>query len=95
MTEFLGIQVEIFAGVIIPVTTGMTIITWKVIRYIINKEICFKLLKAKVNTLSESDNASDGTHKNLHDKYNEVSNRLSKVEGKLDLICKHFKISLE
>ena len=95
MTEFLGIQVEIFAGVVIPVTTGMTIITWKVIRYIINKEICFKLLKAKVNTLSESDNASGGTHKNLDEKINDVSNRLSKVEGKLGLICKHFNISKE
>ena len=28
MTEFLGIQVEILAGVIIPVTTALGIITW-------------------------------------------------------------------
>ena len=86
MTEFLGIQVEIFAGVIIPVTTGMTIITWKVIRYIINKEICFKLLKAKVNTLSESDSTSDGTHGDLYEKYNDISNRLSTLEGKIDIL---------
>ena len=86
MTEFLGIQVEILAGVLIPVGIGTAVITWRVIRYLISKEICFKILKEKVRRLSESDSSSSDTHGDLYEKYNEISNRLSILEGKIDIL---------
>jgi len=92
MIEFLGIQVEIFAGVIIPATTELAIITWKTIRYLINKEICFKALKQTVTRLDEAESESGETHGTIHEELNNQSNRKTALETKMDVLLKHFNL---
>ncbi len=70
MIEFLGIQVEMFSGVIIPVTTALTIITWRAIRYLIRKEICFKAQKDTVTRLDKTESESGTTHGTIHEDLN-------------------------
>ena len=95
MVDFLGIQIEIFAGVVIPVALTCGIVTGRIIRYLVNKEICFKALKEKVKQLDESDSSSNSTHGNLYEKLNTQSNRITKLETKVDLLLTHFKINID
>ena len=92
MSEFLGIQVEIFAGVIIPATTALAIITWRAVLYLINKEICFKTLKQIVTRLDKPESDSGETHGAIHEELNYQSNRITALETKMDILLKHFNL---
>ena len=95
MIEFLGIQVEMFSGVIIPVTTALTIITWRVIRYLIRKEICFKAQKDTVTRLDKTESESGTTHGTIHEDLNNQSNRITALETKMDIFLKHFNLKYD
>jgi len=84
------VQWEILIGFGIPAIVAMV----GGLRYFWSKEKLFIEMKNKINQLSDDNSSSSNIHDTLYQKYNDVSNRLSNVEGKLALICKHFKISV-
>lgn len=99
MTSIFGIEIEIFAGVLIPVSGAVIVTTYKIIRYFMKKEICFTLLKntvdeqqEKIDILVKYDSSSNEKHDQLHVRDDHLSERMTKVESKLDLLLTHFDL---
>jgi hypothetical protein len=85
MSEFLGIQVEIFAGILIPLGTAAGVIIWRAMVYFHNKELCFQLLKQKVEALDSVASKSTGTHKDLYDRVDAIERNLHLIMGRMGI----------
>jgi hypothetical protein len=85
LTEFLGIQIEIFAGVVIPAASAAAVVIWRTIVFFHNKELCFQLLKNKVEGLKGEAQDGHETHKDLYDKVDMIERNLMLVMGHLGI----------
>lgn len=85
MSDFLGIQVEIFAGILIPLATAAGVIIWRAMVYFHNKEICFQLLKQKVEQLDSIAGRSTGTHKDLYERVDSIERNLHLIMGRMGI----------
>ena len=83
------IQLEI----LIPTGIACAVAVWRVIKYFTNKEICFGILKNKVNSLDELASTASDTHDNLYDEIATLKENHISLESKLDLLLKHFKLN--
>lgn len=63
-----------------------------IIRYLWKKEKCFILMKKKIDELSESESGSHTTHEEFYQKIDELGNRTTALESKVDLMINHFNI---
>lgn len=85
MVEFLGIQVELLAGVLIPVGAGVAIITWRAIRYLINKDKCLTIFKDRLKTQEQETKNGKETHKDIYLRLNSIDKNVAKIMGRLGI----------
>jgi hypothetical protein len=85
MSDFLGIQVEIFAGILIPLGTAAGVAIWRTLVYFHNKELCFQLLKAKVEQLSGIADKSTNTHSDLYKRVDSIEKNLHLIMGRMGI----------
>lgn len=85
LSDFLGIQVEIFAGILIPLGSAAGVIIWRTIVYFHKKELCFQLLKQKVEQLSGVADHSTDTHSDLYKKVDVLEKNIHLIMGHLGL----------
>jgi len=97
VTAFLGFEIEIFAGIIIPAAGFVGLALWRIIKYFMNKELCFTLLKntandlqTKVNALQTSDSSSNQKHEELHQRDDILEKRMAVLESQIDILLNHF-----
>lgn len=79
--------------IIIPVIIASTLSAAFIIRYFWNKDKCLTLAMKKLEDFEKSEDRSHDTHGELRDKINDLGNRTTALETKVDLILDHFKIS--
>lgn len=85
MTTFLGIQVEIFAGILIPAASAAGVAIWQIIKFFHNKEICFTLLKQKVEAQEQETEDGHETHKDLYSKVDSLTKNIHLIMGHLGI----------
>jgi hypothetical protein len=83
------IQLEI----LIPAGIASAVAVWRVIKYFTKKEICFGILKAKVNSLDELASKSTDTHGDLYEEIGSLKEGHASLETKVDILLKHFNLS--
>jgi len=83
----IGAAIETILSIVTPIVIVGTFIA----RYLWKKEKYFTLMKQKMDDFSISETRSHNTHKILHEKINELGNRIISLEVKMDLIIKQFK----
>jgi len=85
LTKFLGIQIEVFTGVIIPVDSTAIVTVWQIIKYFHKKDICFQLLNAQVEAQQNDANDGYSTHKDLYNKVDLLEKNVMPIVGHLGI----------
>jgi hypothetical protein len=79
--------------ILIPVALASAVSAWRIIKYFTKKEICFGILKNKVNQLDELASKSSDTHGDIYEEIGELRTNHATLESKLDLLLEHFNLS--
>jgi len=87
-----NLVIEVSTEIILAIVGPLIGIGIIIFRYLWKKEQCFTLNKEKIDNLSEKELKSDETHKEFTEKINDNGERISKLEGKVDLMIDHFNI---
>ncbi len=80
--------IETILAVLIPSIVASAFI----IRYFWNKDKCLTLAMQRLDKQEKSEEKSHDTHGELYNKINDLGNRTTALEVKVDLIITHFKI---
>lgn len=80
------ISIEIIIAIMAPLITVGAFVS----RYFWKKEQCFTLMKKTLDDLSQKEDTSHDTHGTLYDKINDLGNRTTALESKIDLLLDYY-----